>query len=93
MYNVLKGYRIACLQIICYNQSYWLGKKETHNFVYDLMKLGIVNLNLKRIENTNKQIWTKGLNAQRTLIVERLNIIFSTLGQCSLQPLSIHNQD
>ena len=34
-----------------------IGKKETHNFVYDLMKLGIVvNLNLKRIENTNKQI-------------------------------------
>ena len=32
-----------------------IGKKETHNFVYDLMKLGIV-VNLKRIENTNKQI-------------------------------------
>ena len=25
MYNVLKGYRIACLQDICYN---WLGKKK-----------------------------------------------------------------
>ena len=32
-----------------------IGKKEPHNFVYDLMKLGIV-VNLKRIENTNKQI-------------------------------------
>ena len=67
-----------------------IGKKETYNFVYDLMKLGIV-VNLKQIENTNKQIRTKGLSVQRILIVERLNIIFSTLGQCSSQPLSIHN--